>query len=367
MPKFLNLVDVLPMSSADASTSSTGQLTVKFDLNLPKHLSQCTEGYGDSTSDVVDRSRQWSHLPSSLSVRSILGSDAYSSAQRLETKTSYMVQAHVFRNGIMIGSVSREIRVFDSMEPQPPTCLSDFSSEYLCEQKDALRKHIFTRVGVFSAAISEPDPFLFFSGKEFAMTRLPISFAIQGLDAEGRGDANNSTTPFNANVTWQLRTSTFLSVEAMNFVPTVIQARRTPSITLITTLGLRHRLKLALSGWKRPSRRFVFHNMQGIENAWTIEEELALSIPTRSLLPPTFVTPHLSRRYSLIVHIKVAGNGKASVRLEVPVQIVYQRDPTRTGGLHGEILSTSGVLGDRNQSRQILSDNAVSELPVYVP
>jgi hypothetical protein len=176
------------------------------------------------------------------------------------------------------------------------------------------------------------------------MTRLPISFAVQGSDAEGRSDANISTTPFNANVTWQLRTSTFMSVEPMNFVPTVLQARRTPSITLTTAFGLRHTLKLTLSGWKKPSSRSVFHNTQGIENAWAIEEELALSIPTRCLLPPTFVTPHLTRRYSLIVHIKVAGNGKASVRL----------------GIHG-------VLGDRDQSRQILGANSVSELPVYVP
>ena len=368
MPKFLNLVEVLPVSAACASASSIGELNIKFHLSLPKSLSSYTEDYRDSDSGVSDCSRQWSHLPSSLSVRSTSASDPYCPVQRLDAKASYMVQAHVFRNSEMIGSISREIRLFDSMEPQPPTCLSDFSSEYMCEQKDALRKHIFARVGVFSTAIAEPDPFLFCDGKDFAMTRLPISFAVQGPNVEGRGDALIPTMTFNASIMWQLKTLTFMSVEPMNFVPTVLQARRTPSITLITTLGLRHQLKLALSGWKRrPPNISAFSNAQGIEQAWTIEEELALSIPRRCMLPPTFVTPHLSRRYSLGVHVKVAGYGKASVRLEVPVQIVYQNEPIRTGGLHDPSLNASGSLDSRDQSRQIQRTNAVAQLPVYVP
>lgn len=90
-------------------------------------------------------------------------------------------------------------------------------------------------------------------------------------------------------------------------------------------------------------------------------------MPKRILLAPTLFTPHLSRRYSLLVQIKVAGNGKASFRLEVPVQIVYQKEPIGTGGLHGESPNTSRELNDQDHSRQILGVNAVAELPIYVP
>ena len=372
------------MSTANATISSTGQVDVTFHLHLPKSLSSCTQDCGDPDADASDCLRQWRPLPSSLSVHSISGADQYSSVQKFDAMVSYMMQAHVFRNGEMIGSASRDLRLFDAMSPQPPTCLSDFPSEYLCEQRDALRRRILTRrVGVFSAAVTEPAPFSFYDGQEFVMTRLPISFAVQvplSNPPDRTSDALNPnitiTTPFIANITWQLKTLTFMSAEPMDFVPTVLQAHRTPSITAITTLGLRHRLKLALGGWKKGTSSSAKKGSSDKASCcWTIDEDLALSIPTRCLLAPTFVTPHLSRRYSLTVQVKVAGFARASVRLEVPVQIVYQTkkligtagiyddddDGSRGGGGGGDLL------GRRDQSGQLLRTTAVAALPVYVP
>ena len=361
------------MSTANASTSPTGQVTVEFVLSLPSSVCSSIEDHDLSVSDISDCSRMWSHLPSSLSVTSILGSDPHCcSVQRLDAKASYVVEAQVFRNNETIGSVSREIRLFYGSGLQPPTCLSDFPSEYLCEEKDALRKYIFSQVGIFSAVIAEPGPFLFCDGNDFAMTRLPICFAVQGSNAQGRGDATDPTTrPFSASITWQLKTLTFMSAESMHFVPTILQARRTPSISLITTLGRRHQLKLALSGWSKPrstASAFSSSKREGDGNGWaTIEEELALSIPTRCMLAPTFATPHLSRRYSLKVQVRVAGYGKASVRLEVPAQIVYQKRRVRTGDNHDGILDRDGFSGSRDPSGRFLGADAVADLPVYVP
>lgn len=375
------MVQVIPISSTQASDSPTSPIATSFDLTMPKGRLKSDEDQDDTVADAFAFSRQWSHLPSTLSANSILGPDACNNGHRFGAMVSYIMQAHLFRNGKTMGTTSKAIRIFDNMEPQPPTCLSDFSSEYTWQQKKRLRKHVFTSVGVFSAAIAEPDPFLFCTAKDSASTRLPVRFAVRG-PSRNENCSNASVPPvaFSATVTWRLRTSTFLSTEPLSFVPTVNQVHNTPSMTLITSLGLEHQLKLALTGWKKmpSSSTICIKEEQGIEDdAWTIEEELALSISTATQLPPTFNTPHLSRRYSLIVQIKVAGTGKASLQLEVPVQVVYGNEPCRrTGDLRAQRSSSrnssssrGATLGERDQTRHILdADDAVVDiLPAYVP
>jgi hypothetical protein len=332
------------MRLAPDSTSSTSHTSFRFDLDLSKAFSHFTQDIIDYDSSFFPPCpSQWRHLPSSLSVTSFLTSDPYRTIQRFDAKASYRVQAHLFRHGNMISGTWQDVLIFDNMEPQPPTCLVDFSSEYLCRQERVLRKHIVSRVGVLSVTIAEPDPFLFSSGKDFAITRLPIHFGLQGSPA----------VPYTTSVTWRLRTATFVSVKPMTVMPTVLQACRTPSISLITTRGLRHRMKLVIRDWKKPAT--------GSGTAWSIDEKIALAIPTRCLLPPTFITPHISRRYSLLVQVKVAGDGKAGVKLEIPVQMVYLkgREPA---GVQGEM----GAERDSDAPR-ILAADAVNDLPVYVP
>ena len=155
-----------------------------------------------------------------------------------------MVQAHVFRDGKILASVSKDIRIFDIMEPLPPICLSDFLSEYRCRQERALKKHIFTKVGIFSAIIVEPEPFVFYEGRLSVLTRLLIRFTVKDLGARGH---DVTVAPSDATITWQLKTSTIVSTQPMDFVPTLHQADRTPSITLVTIYGIRHQLKIVLS------------------------------------------------------------------------------------------------------------------------
>ena len=286
--------------------------------------------------------------------------DSYSAVRRFEAKTSYVVQAHVFRHGKIIASVSKDVSIFDTMEPLPPTCLSDFPLEYRCRQERALKKQIFTKMGIFSATIAEPEPFVFCERKSSVLTRLPIRFTVKDLGAEGR---DIIMVPSDASITWQLKTSTIVSTEPMDFVPTLCQADRTPSITLVTTYGLRHQLKIALSDWKKVS------SSPGapIEDVREITEQLAMSIPARSLLPPTFYTPQLIRKYSIAVKVKMAGHGKTCLRLEVPVQIVYRTRTGETGaGLDEGALANREATGSE-RARQILAVDAAAELPMYLP
>ena len=340
------------MQPAPDSTSSTGHTFVRFDLDLSKALSYFIEDYSDYNSgSPFSCFSQWSQLPSSLSVTSFLASDPYGSLQRLAARASYTVQADLFRHGKSVSCVSRDIRIFGDEKPQPPTCLGDFSSDYVCEQKCALRRHIVYRIGVFSVTIAEPEPFLFCSGKDFAMTRLSVHFDLQGPPNPNSGAGSYTTS-----VVWQLRTSTFVSVQPMIVAPTVRQAHRCRFISLSTTLGLKHWLKLAGGCWQPATAAC------GAAEAWSIDQKIALAIPTRCLLPPTFITPHIARRYSLLVRVKIAGSGTARVRLEVPVQIVYVKGTGPPGG-QSEIV---GAEPD-SEAQRILGADAVDELPAYVP
>lgn len=359
---FLNLVYVLPMGPTLPGTPGGSRISARFDLALPKSASELSQDFDYPVPNVST----WSHIPSSLSVRSALGSDPYnSSVQCVDAKTSYFVQAHIFRHGKSIGSTSQEIRMYTGLEPQPPTCLSDFSSEYLCSQKKTLRKNLLTQVGSVSCAVAEPHPFTFSQGAAFAITKLPISFLLHT-------PCTATTTPLNASITWRLRTSTFLSTVPMTSVPTVALAARKPSITHITTLGAMHNLKLVLNNFQPLSSNPTHPSSE----TSTLQHDLALTLPSAPQLAPSFATPHLARRYSLAICVKVTGHGRASVRLEVPVQIVYESGSEREREGRGRhCAAVHGAQDDhqhrhhRRQSWQVLAAEAETgaELPVYVP
>jgi len=362
----------LPINPASDIASPPTHASVKFNLALPKALPYVGQNPGDDDSHLSFFSHQGPRLPSSLSVGSVVPLPPSGYVQRNDIKVTYTMQAHAIRKGEVIGSISKEIRIFDGTDPQPPICTRDFSSEYLCQQKRALRRIIFTKIGNLSIAIAEPKPLVFnSSSKGLVSTKLPISFIFERPRTEARTDAGFSVEACHASLTWQLRNSTFASLEPMSSVPTVRevaqgQRGRLPSKVLITTLGLRHRLKLSLRGWQKTPGTFSVKNGHIPSEIWTKQDELSLSMPREALPVPTFFTPYVSRRYSLLVQITVTGIGKARFRLEVPVQIVYENQISATNRLSCQGSNSSEEGCDLGSMRQVVEDNSASALPIYV-
>jgi hypothetical protein len=263
--------------------------------------------------------------------------------------------------------MSQQIRLFNDVEPQPPTCISDFSLDYLCHQGKELRKSVFIRTGgFFTANVAEPDPFMFYTENDYASTKLPIRFVVRLPQIENSGNDPALPGAFDALVTWQLRSLTFVSVRAMKSMPTEFQMRRPSSTRMITSSGQSYRLKMTLNRWNECPNRTNTHEQQG-STTWAEEVELPLMLSGAVLPTPPLFTPYISRRYSLLVQIKVANktNGKTSVWLEVPVQMVYQckKIGVRPCGLPPPYNCSEGS----EHVQQTLEDDLAPESPIYVP
>ena len=68
------------------------------------------------------------------------------------------------------------------------------------------------------------------------------------------------------------------------------------------------------------------NNFSLVNGTSMLRQDLAIALPKSALLIPTTHTEYISRRYSVQVEINVREKylGKASVCVEIPVQIGYQ-------------------------------------------
>ena len=159
--------------------------------------------------------------------------------------------------------------------------------------------------------------------------------------------------------TWRLKTLTFLSVQLLTSMPTLGDARRKPSISAIISVGQQHQLKGTLGYWNESptldtelSRPF-----------WTQKLNLPLVFRKTILPPPSLLTPFIVRRYHLTVQMEMVtrGCGKIKLRVEVPLQIVYQQDKSCAG--------SSGLPPEYDAQNELgtLCGDRTMEVPIYSP
>jgi hypothetical protein len=65
-----------------------------------------------------------------------------------------------------------------------------------------------------------------------------------------------------------------------------------------------------------------------VTRQWKSDASVALKIPSDMYLVPTFESSLVSRRYKLVLHVKIAKPHRSTFRLVLPVQISYQKTTT---------------------------------------
>lgn len=294
---------------------------------------------------------------------------AYSSSagcrQGVNVKVDYILYVHVIHKDQVVGNTTKGIRIFADGHPQPPICLAHFPSEYTCRQSRVLRKRLLTRTASLTAEISEPKPFVFHPGQEYATTVLPLLLLLDHINA-----AATTGVPVKSleiSLAWKLKSLTFASVAPMRSTPTMKdvvrrEANKNPPLAVVSCLGRRHELRIPPSGFRCNAPQSPNGPDSTLHDVWTKFEALPISLPNAALLVPTFFTPHVSRRYSLIVQINVSGYGKASMQLEVPVQIAY-RAHAETADPAPRYQDVCGMMDPPG----VMEADPVSQLPIYVP
>jgi hypothetical protein len=187
-----------------------------------------------------------------------------------------------------------------------------------------------------------------------------MSFALHVPSGRNIGEAlRPMPEALEATLTWQLKSLTFLSVHPMTSVPAIVQSWRETSTSMITVVGQQHRLKWTLSPWDDPSIALA----ESPGNSWTGTLKFPLFI-TKPMLPaPPLFTPFVSRRYNLVLWVKLVGihSGKTTLQLEIPVQITYQQEKGSIGSIE---LPPSYESSDEVEPGD---DGAAMEVPIYSP
>ena len=351
------MTDVRQLSLVHPTSPSTPYHIVDFRFELPRSASHPDQVWWLSSATNTEGPTQFNVLPSSLDAES--SGIIQNSGSRACASVVYEVQARVICGRSIIAEAVREVQIFDSPYLYPPICIEDFAPEYVCEQLKALKKNLFSNRGTLSIVTEEPAPFEFSCCQDHATTKLPISFLLQV--SNGQGDR---LPPFDlvSEVSWRLKASTFVMMRETTCSPTIQQAFMSPSIAECTSLRQSKTFKLAWSQWEETTLYNEFKH----EKAWTAKQTIWLSTPTSCLLPPTFCTPYLLRRYSISLRIRVRGIGRVNARFNIPVQITYRSAPVASPLPRCHIPSSSVQEGVTTIVRSVGQDPDL-DLPAYVP
>ena len=221
--------------------------------------------------------------------------------------SSYTLSVYAVQRNAVIDVISVPIRIYDNFQVQPPAYQSTLSLDYPRQESNFFRRNLLSKTGKFSAAaLAEPTPMVFTQENNFATTSIPLQI---------KTDTQTPVSSLDASLTWRLRTSTIASILPMPICPSMQQARNAPcSMTSTSSLGLKHKIEMHLN------------NFSLVNGTSMLRQDLAIALPKSALLIPTTHTEYISRRYSVQVEINVREKylGKASVCVEIPVQIGYQ-------------------------------------------
>lgn len=249
-------------------------------------------------------------LPPSLK-HEILGTPQGTPRSRAGAQVKYKLTAHLFKDRKLVDRIMQPILLLISHDPPPPMCMTDFVGEYCMAQKCALRGPLFQKAGEVSIIAQEPKQLTVRADCAESMVELPIRMVW----TRQKQEINVYQAPkIEAEVRWQFRLSTFVSVMEQQGPATMKDALVSPATALVRSALPAKALSMVWRTWK-PSHND--DNLTSIES----EQSLRLTLPRSEILTPTFWSPFLSRRYSVWLQVKVNKPGSAKLEVEVPIQV----------------------------------------------
>lgn len=262
-------------------------------------------------------------FPSSLDHKSSIIPGLRDSDPLTAASIKYELQFRFYRGDTLIADTTRKVCIFDCNESAPPICVEDFGSEYSAKTVASLRRNLFQKVGTITIEATQPSPFVFMTGADSATTGVPIRAFLRSK--ANATELVNGPNKVEVDVSWRLQTSTFVSMFEFTGRPTVSAAERSHSLVRLVSTGKAQHDKIYWSGWS-PSRQSGESSNDGTID-YTVEDTVWLSLPSSSLLAPTTSLRLISRRYCIILELKVSVSGRPRSVLKLPIQVSYQSQP----------------------------------------
>lgn len=279
---------------------------------------------------------------------------------------AYRVEVVLLDNDIVVGSQQARIRVLNaSNDVSPPISLDDFPGDYVCSMHKQLgfgkvRTWMSHKIAppnprfLVAIEVQEPkpirlDPFSKSSNPGFVELVASLQFSQLYKTSEHQVQHPGA---IEVNFQWSIKHTTFVSLVAMQKMPSRSSRVKNDFIRKFRTLTPTRKVKMVLRDWKAIERH---DQAQGAEAAnpasetialgvaqgkgadiqWQSIQRLHLPIDLSSHCATTFFTPHISRRSALLLRLECCsdGAGRARFELEVPLQIVFINRSTRGLGL----------------------------------
>lgn len=248
-------------------------------------------------------------LPPSLT-HEILATPQGTPKPRAGAQVTYKLTAHLLKDRKVIDRIMQPILLLISQDPSPPMCMADFVGEYRMAQRCLLRGPLFQKAGELSVFAQEPKQLTVKADCAESMVELPIRLVW----SRQKQEINVYQKPrIEAEVKWQFRLSTFVSIMEQRGPATMKQALASPATAFVRSALPPKTLSVAWRMWKP---------VKGKESTEIeCEQSLWLTLPRSEILTPTFWSPYLSRRYSVWLQVKVNKPGNAKLEVEVPIQV----------------------------------------------
>ncbi|KAI9369671.1 hypothetical protein BJX61DRAFT_545355 [Aspergillus egyptiacus] len=354
--KFLRLTYTVALPDPDT-------LDRRYPLMVPWHF-DIPNAISGVDRDIDSDHGRGGALPPSIS----LATESYDGAgdvwHRGKCGISYFVRARLLtRDGICHAEDRHPVLFIPTATGvPPPLCVSDFPGEYcLAASRSPSRILPFQGAPSVSICTEEPAPLHFNLDNRSAFTTIPIQLLYRSSPTPSthyeNGPNARSTSPAEVHlvVDSSLEAATVWSTLPQDAVPRLVKRDQWPPVLVKKTEVCRaQNRKLCCSTWT-PTERPAAENSRKscMCGGWRSVAKLVYTYDSEHWPVPTFSGAFTSRRYTLIVMVRLEGLGDPKFRFRVPLQITCGTSP----------LETSHDFGARARIRTGSED--VGPLPSY--
>ncbi|KAK3077021.1 hypothetical protein LTS18_011408, partial [Coniosporium uncinatum] len=355
----LNLVDVQDSSSALNHSDDNDTLHFPFSFCFQEERQAGKAGR--------------TYLPSSLQIGPCPSPHIQNYYRSAQASVRYQLQAYAYHDEELQATAFQTISLYDSIdEAPPPISLDHFPGEYIMQQQGTLRNKRLRSRGKLSVSASEPAP-LSIRQNRVPLIGIPICLS---LSPSTRNRSVSRPGTVELDISSHLRSTTTIAVARMRYTPTKQQILRCPRTEETIADSRPHRQKMLLSDWRRashhtppspPTPSSSLSEKKPVGFVWTANTTLWVPLLDDDAAPvPSFFTTYLARRYSVVVKVKVKGEGRATFRLCVPLQILY-------AGVDSQHRPDDVVMGEGSDTAVLRLDEMIMRLepedvqpPIYV-
>lgn len=343
--QFLDVNYQVKLDSAQSDPQEDGSIVYSFPFFFVVPLG--TEGVGAS------RPLLCRILPPTFKIMALY-SDSISVTYKLQSVVQYRKEQIADSEVLQTVGKIENSRIVDFLpysEVQPPTHIASFPEEFVLKTTSPIWKYALGgRLGELTISTSEPLPLAYSPYKDHPSTDLTLSITAYAPLAAQR------LRSVSLNVKPAIRAKTFYVSESMPCLPKQVFLYQNQSMRLHDGIIKLEHVDFTQLDWKynprietdeppryedavmenaleRTSTNSSLRDNGGDE--WRASVRIPIQPPETIL--PTFCGSLISRSYSLILRVRVAGLHTRKADFEIPLQVVYLRpSQLRNDSVHDE-------------------------------